>query len=275
MQRLGQDTYYDTSTTNITSSSTSVTVATDATTRYEVGDIIEWWEDSTYDAAIISAVAATTLTLQTPRGAFGTTAAAHDGSTTAKRFRKVTSSDFLSINLSNYLDQGVNSLWPDVPAVQVSTYTVSTTDVWFGLPSDAETVLGAYQVTTSTPNEIKDLPLYDNAPRWAHVGFAASNKAVRVVNADSSLTSFYVISTKRPAITELTSAQQDIVVYHAARLALEAAAAKPALREDPTVFGAEVKIQLMRREEQRLRDHEHARLNAYTPALDHIRYRGR
>jgi hypothetical protein len=273
IQRLGQELYYDTSVTNITSSSTNVAIAAGGASRYEVGDIIEWWEDGTLDAAFVSAVADTALTLQVPRGAFGTTAAAHDGSVTAKRFRKVPDSHWLSVNLSNYLDQAVNSLWPDVPVVQVSTYTTSATDDWYALPAGAEVVVAAYQMGTTAP--VQQYPRFFGDQTWFHGGYVATNKAVRVYGLDTSLTSHYIISLARPAITELTSAQQDIVVYHAARLALEAAVVRPIDRADPTVIGAAQNIQLMRREEGRLRSAEHQRLASYRPSLDSIRYRGR
>lgn len=272
LRRLGQETYYDTNTNALASNGTSVTIATGGASRYEVGDIIEWWEDGTFDAAIVSGVADTTLTLQNPRGAFGTTAAAHDGSATPKRFRKVRSSDLLSHTLAEFIDQAVDSLYPDVPLVQVSTYTAAS-DVWYALPAAAEDVIGAYQLSSATPQT--EMNLAYSQPRWFHTGFAATGKAVKLSGIDTSLSNHYILTLARHGATDLTAAQQDIVVLHAARLAMEALSAKAVDRTDPIVQGAENKMQLWRREEDRLRARERRTLDNYLPRLDKLTWRSR
>lgn len=270
IRRLGHNTQADTNTNAATSSGT-FTVATDATTRYEVGDIIDFWEDGTYEAVNLTAVAATTLTGL--RGAFGTTAAAHDGSVTPKRFRKVDDTSFLSAVLSAHLDTAVASLWPDIPLIRVSTYTTTTTDRWWDLPAAAEVVLSAYQMSTVDPVEPTDL--LHEGPRLFHTGFAASGKAVRLPTLDTTLTNHYVISTTKHGITDLSTTAQEIVVLHAARLALEAYSAKPIKQGEKTIVGAIEKMQIWRREEERLKSREHQRLAAYTPQVDALKFRNR
>lgn len=272
IRRLGHNTQADASTNNMTTTTASATVPTDATTRYEIGDILDYWEDASFEAMRINA-AITSTSLPVERAAFGTTAAAHDGSVTPKRFRKVDDTSFLSAVLSAHLDTAVASLWPDIPLIRVSTYTTTTTDRWWDLPAAAEVVLSAYQMSTVDPVEPTDL--LHEGPRLFHTGFAASGKAVRLPTLDTTLTNHYVISTTKHGITDLSTTAQEIVVLHAARLALEAYSAKPIKQGEKTIVGAIEKMQIWRREEERLKSREHQRLAAYTPQVDALKFRNR
>jgi hypothetical protein len=249
-------------------------VATDATLRYEEGGILDWTDDGSFEASIIQTVTnSTTLTFQAPRGAFGTTAAAHDGSTTPKRFRYMPR--FLSHNINEFATEALDSLWPDIYVVRDSVYTFSSTDFWYQSAAGTQDILEVYQYKTSlTPDE------KIQAMRWSNVNLADTTNfttglAFRMEGLDSDGGDVHVINTAKVTLGILTSAQVDIVAYEAAALALESEQIKPALRDDPAVFDSATKIQLFRARARHLRSDEKIRLQQYLPKRDEIVFRDR
>ena len=217
---LGDFPYEDIHTNNLTSSGTSVTIGTGGADRYEVGDTIDWLDDGSFNAEIVSAVADTTLTLQAPRGAHGTTAAAHDGSTTPKRFRKNPR------YLSHYINKAVNDslvqdLYPNLFAVYETqiTYTPSTAD-WYEIDVVAEEVLFAYQKPDT--GNVDLLRCLVSQPFYVDATLASTHKkAVKVRGARDDNNTIFVQYARIPAVGDLSSAMARIVEYGACKRMLE------------------------------------------------------
>lgn len=254
----------DVHTSDPTTSTTTLTVATDATTRNQVGDILSWPVGSAgaYEAAVLTAVAATTLTVR--RAQFGTTAVDHAANAV---FR--VNPLYLDQVIYDAIVEALEGLYDELFQVQVSTYTTAT-DLWWALPATAETVVEAYQVDGTPENKIV---LAFEEPRLTHTGFAASNRVIRVRGISDAIASFYIISTTRLVLTTLTTVQQNIVVYEAAARLLENQATRANRQSESFVFDASTKVQLLRRRAAQMIENERQRLDAYLPQRDRIGHR--
>lgn len=273
-RRIGDRPYTDTHSNVYSANGVSLTVASDATTRYEDGNIIDWLPDGSVDAALITpAPTATTLTIRP--NYLGTTSAGHSAGATIRLNPLLLSQEY-----SDLLTEAVNSLYPDVVHVKQAVYTTPSTpaDVIFALPTDAEKVFEVYQRTLPTGSVEEKRPLKFSVSSWFDSTWVTTKKALNVYALDTSITdvtSFYVIYGAQHTLTDLTTRQQDIVLYEAAALALEMLEDRAKGQSDDVVLDASNRIQLFRANARRLRALERQRLGNYLPAQDTLVYRGR
>lgn len=267
---IDDDAHTSTETAGVSSSATSFAVgSTTSPHEYQVGDVLDFLEDGTFEATLVTALPGSpNLTVR--RGHRGTTAASHSANAV---FR--VNPTFLSHVIGEFVDAAVQNLWPDICEFYSATYTTGSAPVeeWFALSSDAEEVLEVYQKSGQTPESLHYARF--SAPMFRDAAFAATKKAVKITGLDSTLANFFVIYGARPLVTTLNSKQQEIVVYGAARRALEANVGhRPTTPNSPAIFGSDNKIQLFRQEEQRLRDEEVSRLGGYKPKRGRIVWSG-
>lgn len=270
IRMLDDQTREDTLSGSLTDSGTSASTTDTGADAYEDGDILDFLDDDTYEAVFIVSAGSGTHTIR--RGYWGTTAAAHASGAV---FRK--NPLFLSHLVSTLVDEATTNLYPDIPEYKVATYTTPSApaDFWYGLPADAEKVHQVYQKRSTTPVELT-YPAKVGQVQFADSAFFTNSRGVLIQDVDTNISSFFVIYEVRPSVTTLTSAQQDIVVYSAARRALEAETGHRRFRQgEAFIFDASTKIQLWRREEQRLRDAEAVRIGGFLPRRDSILFRQR
>jgi hypothetical protein len=268
IRRIDDDSYTDIATNAPGASGASLTVATDATQRYSVGDTLDWYDNDSYEAALVTAVAATTLTIR--RGHWQTTGFAHAANAV---FR--VNPRFISAEILEHVRDSVEQLWPDIYEVKSATYT-DATDLWYALPADAEELLQVYQLAGSTPDDLTTNITRLSMPSFKHSAFATTKKAFRVERIDTSLTNFFAIYTAKCSATTLNATQLDIVVYEACASLLEAEAAHRIQRQqDGFTFDSTTKLQAFRRRASQLRDRESFRLLGFLPQRDEMVWSGR
>lgn len=146
--------YTDTHAAALAEGATSITVASDATTRYEIGDEIEWRDDCTFERAIITAVATTALTVL--RGQRGSTRNAHSaGAVFVKNPEYAGHLAALHVNAAVEQDLWGSRLY----AVYQASYTpASPHNPYFEAPARAERLLRVYQLSDASPTSIDDAP---------------------------------------------------------------------------------------------------------------------
>ena len=267
LRRLDDITYEDSSSTDPSTSTTAFTVASDATERYEVGDTIDWTANGTFEAATVSAVASTTLTVL--RAAYGTTAGDHAANAVFRRNPR-----FLSHVVNEAVTEALNSLWPDIFVMRETTYTVSsTTGNYFELESATEEVLGAYQVAGTSPDSVIYPTRHGSRPARVHTGFATSGLYTTVEGYDSTATTLRILTSRQPTISLLTSAQQDLVIYEACANLIEEFSHRPKVEGDKDVFNEAQKVQIFRGKARELRSKERQRLQNFEPERYRLTYR--
>ena len=264
LRLVEDDPITDVETAGVNDTATSFAVTGADSTTYEVGDTLDFADDGTFEAAIVTAVASGTLTVR--RGHRGTTAATHAANAIYRKNPR-----FLSHVVGQLVDEAVSRLWPDIFTIHAATYATAT-DLWYALPASAEETLEVYQ-RDGTPEDKTTNALRWTDPIYVDSGFSATKKAIKVESIDTSLTNFYLVYTAQAAVTELSTIAQDIVVYGTARRLLEIEAGHRATRQqDEFIFDATSKIQVFSREERRLRDIEGQRLSQYLPNRDRMRF---
>jgi len=212
---LGSAPFQDVHTNSLTTAATSLTVASDATDRYEVGDRLEWIADGTYERAEVTATAATALTVR--RGIDGTTAQTHDADAVF-----VKSPVHWAPNINKALDDALNAdLYPDLYAVYEAqvTYDPTTAD-WYEIDAAAEDILDAYQKPDS--GNVDLLPVRVSQPRWVDATLAPTHKrAFKVLYAPDNNNTIFVQYARKPAVADLSEGMQRVVEYGAMRRLLE------------------------------------------------------
>lgn len=268
LRRIEDDPITDIETVGVNDTATDFTVAD--STLYEVGHTLDFQDDDTYEAVLVTAIPdATSLTVR--RGHRGTTAATHAANAVFRQNPR-----HLSHIINEYVTEAVAALWPDLFTVYSATYTTSSTDYWYALPAGAEDVLEVYQYDTSGSIDDKVRPRLDTKASFVATSVAASNKAIRVQGLDTNIGDFTVIYTAKPAVTELTTSMADIVVLDAARMALESETSFRSRR--PTqdfIFDATNKIRSFERQVLLLKEKERKRLEEYIPFRDEVVFVGR
>lgn len=204
LEELGDFPYSDTHSSAPNSTATALTVATDATTRYEVGGVIEWRADCTFEKAIITAVAATTLTIG--RGYANTTAASH-----AAGARFVYNPRFAG----NAVQRAVNDsialdLYPDIYALYQAIFTpASPHNELFEAASDAEKIVRVYQQTTTSPTNFLDTSF--SQVKYSDTTISTTGRYFKVPSLRHSTQTVYAQYMVKPAIGDLTTSQARIV----------------------------------------------------------------
>jgi len=226
---LGDLPYTDTHTNSLASNYTSLTVASDATSRWEIGDYGDWIEDGTYDIFVVTAVAATTLTVL--GGQLGSTQQAHAANA---RFRKRPA--YWALNVQRAVNDALNDLWPRLYAVYESQFTSASwaaeATLIKSISETAEEILGAYQVGDATPT--KRFPVTSEGPFYIHTALSATKKAIEFRSIPDDNNTIYVQYTRKLGITDLSDGQARAVEYGACARLLEqeGAATKGAASED-------------------------------------------
>jgi len=213
LQELGDFSYADTHSSAPNSAATSITVATDATERYEVGGVIEWREDCSFDRAIITAVAATTLTIG--RGYGGATATSH-----AANARFVYNPRFVGTAIQRAVNDSLAlDLWPDIYALYQSTFTPADPyNELFEAASDAEKIVRVYQHSTTSPTELLDSKF--SQVSFSDTTISSTGRYFKVPQLQHASQTVYAQYMVKPAIGDITLTQARIVEYGACWRAL-------------------------------------------------------
>lgn len=156
--------YTDTHTNslNATDVTSTLTVASDATTRWEVGDEGDW-DDTSTELFVVTAVAATSLTIR--RGHMRTSKVTHAADAVLRKFPRLAIANAQDA-VNDALHDG--ALYPDIFVVYEETFTpASPADLWYPIDARAERVIDVYQKTDSTPVDRQPL-------RWAPLRYADS-----------------------------------------------------------------------------------------------------
>lgn len=222
---LGDVPYTEIHTNDPPNPATSLTVASDATTRYEPGFYIDWMDDGSYDIAIITAVAATSLTVVA--GQLGSTAADHAANA---RFRK--NPRFWAKDIDKAIGDAIaGDLYPKIFAIYDTTLTPSATNVYYSLPAAAEDVISVYQ-KPATGNDLMFLSGW-SVPRYVDTVLSATGKAIRIPALRHSSNSIFVQYTQIPAIGDLSEAQVRIIEYGACARLLEREGGEDVAKDRP------------------------------------------
>lgn len=205
--------YTDVHSNSLDTSTTTLTVPTDATTRWEAGDTADWLADGTYEAALVTATAATALTIR--RGYLDTTAAAHATNAVVRKNPR-----FLAHNAQKAVQDAISDdLYPAVYAVYEQSATASA-ERWHNLEdATAEEIIHAYQKLGTSPVQL--VPLRVSQPAYVDSTIAANKRAVYIESFRDATATFWLQFLRPPTQTDLSSAQARIVEYGAARRLLD------------------------------------------------------
>jgi hypothetical protein len=140
-----QDDYYEPNTDNVGAGDLTVDVPDG--TKWTFGDILEWQEDG--DQAFVRSVAGNVLTVF--RNWNGTTAAAHDGSVTAKIVAK--SPTFQYVKIIEAITEAIDELWPYVYTSTTVAITPSLTEKYYSAAATVEGISSAIQLDTNVPDK--------------------------------------------------------------------------------------------------------------------------
>jgi len=140
-----KDDYYEPNTDNVGAGDLTVDVPDG--TKWVFGDILEWQEDG--DQAFVRSVAGNVLTVF--RGWNGTTAAAHDGSATAKVVAK--SPTFRFNQITEAISSALDELWPYCYTFSIVSITPSLTERYYSAAATVEGVSSAIQLDTNVPDK--------------------------------------------------------------------------------------------------------------------------
>jgi hypothetical protein len=213
LRRIGDRPSEDIHTNAPTGSGTSLTVASNAQQKFQIGGWIDWVDDGTLDQAIITDIPNTT-TLTIRRGYRGATAASHSANAVFRYRARVEPQA-----ASEIIDDVIQSLWPEIYLISETSYTpAATPKYWYDLPADCEKVLQVYQqidVTGSNPVDIVDFKFFDG-PDWKDTTLVStSGKGLWVpnVSTQSDDSKLHVIYIGKCSLTNLTDAQIQVVLY--------------------------------------------------------------
>lgn len=220
-RELGDTPYSDIHTNSYTAAGTSLTVGTDATTRYEVGGYIEWIDDATYDIALLTAVTATTLTIAVSQ--LGATNQNHSANA---RFRL--NPRFFGLDIQAAINDALTEdLFPDIYAVYQDQLTPGSQN-WYQCDIEAEETLMVYQ-RLGSPIQLR--PMDCSQPFYVDATTSSTKKAVTIpkpASASAGDKIFFTYS-RIPVIGDLSVGMKRIVEYGACKRLLEREASK-----DPT-----------------------------------------
>lgn len=204
LEELGDFPYSDTHSSAPNSSATTLAVTTDATTRYEVGGVLEWRDDCTFEKAIITAVAATTLTIG--RGYANTTAASH-----AAGARFVYNPRFAGNAVQRAISDSISlDLYPDIYALYQATFTPANPyNELYEAASDAERIVRVYQQTTTSPTNFLDAGF--GGVQYSDTTISTTGRYFKVPSVQHATQTVYAQYMIRPAVGDLTTAQARIV----------------------------------------------------------------
>lgn len=271
LNRVEDDAYTDTHSDAPSDSATSITIASGGADRYSVGATLDWTDDGTFEAAVVTAVADTSLTIR--RGHRGTTAAAHSANAVFRMEPR-----FLSHVISDVVTESIQNLWPDIYLVQESTFTLPAApiDRWYALPAGTQDILDVYQYDTSVdPNLRRSVNSFSQVMTLDTTNFT-TGLGFYINGINDAAGDIHVIHTSKVAVSSLTDTQADIVVYDTAAtlLEMETSHRKQDQRRS-FIFDAGSKISLLRRQAQRLRMNEKSRLQGFLPRRDQLHFRQR
>lgn len=207
LQMLQDFPQHDTHSNAPSSSGTSLTVTTDATTRYEQGDEIEWREDCSFERAIITAVTSTTLTIV--RGVRGSTAASH-----LANARFVKNPDYYGWAANKAVSDSLTmDLWPELYAVYQATFTPANPyNKYFEAAADAEKILRVYQLSDDTPTQMLDAPQFSQV-LFSDTTISATSRYFTVPTLRDANNTMYAQYAIIPAIGDLTAGMARIVEH--------------------------------------------------------------
>lgn len=227
--RVLQDLGYTDTHSNAPAASGALTVATDATTRYEVGDVVDWVDDGTYDISVLTAVATTSLARR--GGQFGSTDSAHAVSAV---FRK--NPRFFGINAQKAVNDAIaQDFYPDLFAVYEAQFTSTDwgaeTTLIKSIAAEAEDVLYAYQKTDGTPTRLARVRV--TQPFYVDTALSATKKAVEFSAIPDNNNTIFVQYVRTPALADLSDGMQRVAEYGAAKRLLEQEGAETAATDRP------------------------------------------
>ena len=285
--------YSEAITAAYTAGGTSLTVATDATTRTTLaaGLYIDFAADGTYDILQMTAIAATTITVV--GGLFGSTSANHAN---GARFQVM--SRYGGLDVQRAINDSVASdLYPDLYAVYEQQLSPTTT--WAAettlikeIDATAEQVLdelpqwgpGVYQKTDTTPTKLMRVMV--SQPFYIDATLAATHKkAVELRYIPDPNNTIFLRYIRKPAIADLSDAMARIVRYGACARLLEWEAAGVLATDKIAQSGTQApgahtrtaawywnQVREMRAREKALLDHRYPRRRpTWVPRL-HVRY---
>lgn len=214
LRRAGDTPAIDTHTNDPPNPAVSLTVASDATTRFEIGDYIEWVADSTYDIARLTAVAPPTLTVVA--GELGSTAADHAANAFFRKVGRFFALDAQrAINDSIQIDLYPHNVFSVYEAQLTSSSWAAESTLIKEIDDDAEFVFRAYQKTDNTPTEL--MPVAVSQPFYVDTGLAATNKkAIRLSRIPDDNNTIFVQYARIPAVGDLSQGMIRVVELGAA-----------------------------------------------------------
>src|ERR1051326_1672082 len=253
----------------------SLTVATGAATRCQVGDWFDAVDDGTFETLLVDAIPDTThLTVR--RARLGSTNAAHSAGVIGRlRGRAAPHS------VSNAIDEALEKLYPEIYDIRHGSWDASEFDRWYKLPADVEKISGLYQRFSSSGSTV-DLqqPNSFEGPRLVESSFADTKRAIRVpsVRTNAPDGKLHAVYTSKLSLASLTTPQIDLITYEVATTMLMTALAsdtKPerrymliALPDDPT------SLRTFATQAQEHRNREMKRLAEFLPNNENPKYKG-
>lgn len=182
-------------------------MASDATTRYKVGDIIEWRHHTTNtlnDLALITAVAATTLTIA--RGYLSSTPGTGNAHDANSYF--VLKPGYYALNITKAIQDAIDSdLYPEVYAVYEAQLAHGSTG-WNAvtaiqsIAAEAKEVLAAYQKSDSTPLTLQSVKV--THPYAVDSTTSSTKKAIRLVELADNDNTIFVQYARKAAVADLS-----------------------------------------------------------------------
>lgn len=207
MRMLGESSWTEVINAAVTSSSTTLTLTSDATTRWRVGDVGEFRDDG--ERFVVTTAHATTPTVR--RGHDFTTAAAHASATVIAKHPR-----FWWTNVCKAVNDAVQQdLFPELFATYEAQLTADPTNtLYYVLPEEALDIFRVYQRTdSSTPQDISFNP--DDEVQILDGTTANTSRAIRLGWLSDRDNTIYCQYSRVPAIADLSVGMARIVEYGA------------------------------------------------------------
>ena len=203
--------YVDTHTNSLTTTAATLTVASDATQRYKVGDVIEWPYDGTNELGLLTAVAATQLTVI--RGYL--TATPGTGLTHAANAHIALIPEYYATNCSKAVQDALDSdLYPELFAVYETQLTHGSTSwsavsPWRSIAAEADEVLHAYQHSDSSPVVPVECSFSD--PVYVDTTLSSTKRAVKLRSVADSDNTVFLQYLRSPGVGDLSAGMGRVV----------------------------------------------------------------
>lgn len=206
--------YEDSHSNSLTTTATSLTLASDATQRLKAGDIIEWRAhatDTLNELALITAVAATSATVV--RGYLSSTPGT--GVTHSANARFAVKPGYYATNATKALQDAIDGdLYPELYAVYEAQLAHGSTGwnavtQYQAIDATAEEVLSAYQKSDATPVGLMNVNV--TQPFYVDSTLASSKKAVRLVEVADNDNVIFVQYLKKAAVGDLSAGMVKVV----------------------------------------------------------------